>query len=714
MDDGRPAEYPPSVLLTIPQEQPDAYRAAADRIRAGRHDVLCVQHEYGIFGGEAGGLLLHLLNRVDVPVVVTLHTVLKSPGPAQKQVLDAILRRADRVVVMSTKAVSLLEESHAVDLSKVSLIPHGIPAIDGSEREATRARFGVKGPLLLTFGLLSPDKGLQYAIRAMPRILAEHPEARYLIVGATHPQQASSHGETYRRSLEQTVADLGLGHAVTFVDRFVPKDELTRLLGAMDVYITPYLKQDQITSGTLAYSMGAGKAVVSTPYWYAEETLADGRGCLVPFQDSDAIAEAVLGVFAHPEQRESMSQAAATFAADMLWPSVADRYLQTFRSCQVREALVVGVPSPSPNVESGAEAPQLDHLLAMTDDTGLLQHATFTFPNRAEGYCVDDNARALLFTTQCEAAGLLSPVLAALQRKALAFVLHAQHPLTGRFRNFMDYTRRWLEEAGSEDSHGRSMWCLAAAMADAQDPDMRDAAAGAWRRGLPSLMALGSPRSWAYGTLGLGRLAQALPGDLRVRASLSELASRLMAGARKYGSPEWPWFEASLSYANPRLCQALLVAGHVLGDERQVEQGLGSLDWLADLQCDDSDRFSPVGTDGLRQGEHKTLAFDQQPIEAWTMVSAALTALHITQDAKWIHVARRAFGWFHRENALGLPIYDASTGGCRDGLHADRVSRNQGAESTLAYLCSLVELQAGLRSAASPLPVDRSAFVFVP
>ncbi len=706
MDDGAGHVYPAEVVRTICDQEVGCYVDAARMINEGGYDVLSIQHEFGIYGGEAGAHLLALMRKIEIPIVTTLHTVLQDPSQAQRTVLDEVLRRSSRIVVMSNKAIDLLVEVHQADPEKVSLIHHGIPKMDPEAGKALRASLDIEGPLILTFGLLSPDKGIEYVIEAMPQILTQYPDAAYIIVGATHPHVVAAHGEGYRKKLSATATKLGVDHAVRFVDRFVTQDEIVEWLGAMDIYITPYLKATQITSGTLAYSIGAGKVVISTPYWYAEELLADGRGVFVPFRSAKAIAEAVLRVESDLDARTKMSQAAAAFGQEMLWSAASDGYRKAFNHASENHKNQMEPPERHFQKEDGGKVElgnmRLDHLFAMSDDTGMLQHANFTVPNRAEGYCVDDNARALLFTLQFEHNSPIMNRLASFQGRYLAFVLSAFNPATGWFRNFMSYGRQWLEESGSEDSHGRAMWSLGETVRRSADVNLRDAADSIYRQGVPALLKSTSPRTWTYGILSAEAYLAAKPNDPTVVAAIAEMARRLHGCCLANTSRDWRWFEQSLSYANPRMAQALMLAGTVLNDSQMVEDGLRALDWLAGLQTSSNGYFSPIGTKGLRRGEVLGIAFDQQPIEAWTSVSASLTAHKITKDSQWFAEAHRAFRWFLGENHINKSLYDPLTGGCADGLHADRISRNQGAESTLAYLCSYAEMSAAMPAVRKP------------
>lgn len=689
--------YPERVCFEIHDGDVSGYLPAAEYINRYGYDILSVQHEYGIYGGSAGAYLLNLVREAKMPVVTTLHTVLREPNPEQKQVMDEILQLSQRVVVMSEKAIGFLARVHQVNPDKIDLIPHGIPFISEKAGASFRNRLGIEGPMILTFGLLSQDKGVQYAIEAMPKIIARYPGAVYVIVGATHPNVRAWEGEAYRESLQALAKTLGVEQNVRFVNRFVATEELVEYLGAMDIYITPYLNAQQITSGTLAYSVGAGKAVISTPYAYAEEILAEGRGILVPFRSADAIAEAVINIQSDPAGAAEMGQRAARFGEKMLWPAVAESYLKSFQRAredsanQMREILqkpviLTASPRAMPDLK-------LDHLYDLSDDTGILQHATFTVPNRGEGYCVDDNARALLLTAYLESEGPIDSGVKLLQSRYLSFVMDAYNPEKGRFKNFMTYGREWLELQGSEDSHGRSLWALGAMAHRCRDKGRREASKQYFERAAPAILDTTSPRTWAYGVIACEEYLAGFPHEYSIQLLKQSLACRLWRQYEINQGEDWPWFEQSLSYANARLSQSLILAGDALGKQHLLKVGLESLEWLMNKQTGPYGVFAPIGSDScfIRGGE-KSL-FDQQPVECAGAVSACLSAYKATQNPHWITEANRAFRWFLGENMLGQPIYDRSTGGCNDGLHAKRVNRNQGAESTLSFLCALTELR---------------------
>lgn len=676
----------------------DRYAEVAELLNDQRHDVLSIQHEYGIFGGDAGRYLLDLIRAVKMPVVTTLHTVLRNPTPDQRAVMEELLQLSTRVVVMSRTAIDLLHSVHSVDAAKIDFIPHGIPKISRAAGFERREKIGGNGPVLLTFGLLSPDKGVEYVIHAMPEILTRCPEARYLVVGATHPQVKAFSGESYRLSLEALVNELGLTDNVEFVDDFVSLEQLLSYLSAMDFYITPYLNPAQITSGTLAYSMGAGKVVLSTPYEYAKEVLAEGRGILVPFAESRPIAEAVINSWTQPGARRTMGDQAAKYGSLMHWERVGQLYLESFSQA-------VGDSKLMPILVEPTSAPSffeinLSHLERLTDDTGILQHATFSVPNRHEGYCVDDNARALLLTLELpESARVLE-----LQARYLAFLTHSLNPENSKFRNFMAYDRTWLEDQGSEDSQGRALWSVGAVAGRSKIRSHSKLASKLFETAAPSLLVATSPRTWAYSILGAAAYLERFPDSLPAMELLVAGANRLERGFLIESSPDWKWLEDRLSYANARIPQALMIAGTTLNRPVLVALGVNSMKWLLESQISGAGLFSPVGASGASPQELGTIQFDQQPIEASSTLSACLTAYELTHQSRFLEAAELCAAWFSGTNVLGLKVGDPLTGGCYDGIEATGLNENQGAESTLAYLASIVELasakNATLRSAS--------------
>jgi glycosyltransferase involved in cell wall biosynthesis len=705
-DAGRRHAYPSRVRFEIAETDLDSYRRAADYLNVNGVDVLCLQHEYGIFGGKAGSHLLALLRELRMPIVTTLHTILAEPDEHQRAVMDELTQLSERLVVMSAQGRALLQSVHDVPASKIDLIPHGIPALPMAR--SSKHQLGVDGKsVLLTFGLLSPDKGIEHVIDALPAILERHPETVYIVLGATHPHIKERHGETYRLMLEARALRLGVDGNIIFHNRFVSQGELVEFLSAADIYITPYLKPEQITSGTLAYAVGSGKAVISTPYWYASELLADGRGVLVPWRDPKAIAAAVDGLLADEPARAAMCRRAAAYGSNMLWPAVARSYVDSFARAHVEHALRMRTAFVAKTLaRRPRELPalQLQHLRMLTDDTGILQHATFTVPRYDDGYCLDDNARALLLMTLIEDAGTEDvEAVRLLSARYLAFVSHAFAADEGRFRNFMTYGRRWTETVGSEDSHGRALWALGTVVGRSVHPGRHSLAGQLFGAALPALSGFTSPRAWAFALLGVDEYLRAFKGDRAMAAVRKSLADRLLDLYQRSSAPDWPWFEQSVTYCNARLSQALLVSGTRMHDEAMSAAALRSLEWLFKIQTSPDGTFAPIGSNGFYRRGERPARFDQQPVEACAMIAATLEAHRITGDRRWRERARVAFNWFVGDNELRQSLCDPATGGCRDGLHADRVNENQGAESTLSFLMALTEMRAVDRADATHL-----------
>jgi glycosyltransferase involved in cell wall biosynthesis len=713
MNDGpHKYDYPGRVRFELPDSDVGAYRRAADFLNVNAVDVVSVQHEYGIFGGKAGGHLLTLLRELRMPIVTTLHTILAAPNLHQRRVMDEIVELSDRLVVMTSRGAELLREVHHVDEEKIDIIPHGIPNIPFA---GSKNRLGVNGrPLIMTFGLLSPDKGIEYVIDALPAIASQYPDAVYIILGATHPHILESQGEMYRLMLEDRAKRLGVDGNVIFHNRFVSQSELSEFLAAADIYITPYLNPEQITSGTLAYALGAGKAVISTPYPYAKELLADERGMLIPWRDAGAIASAIVDLLDNPEKRLELRRNAARHGRSMLWPAVAYSYLRCFERARVEQSERLRTAFQAHTLATRpADLPpiNLDHVRMMTDDTGMLQHATFSVPRYDEGYCLDDNARALLLMTLLEEAAADDPRLVrTMASRYLAFVSDAFQRSTGRFRNFMSHSRLWRDEVGSEDSHGRALWALGTVVGTSVDPGRHSLAGVLFHAALPAVSRFSSPRAWAFTLLGIEQYLRAFEGDRNVQTAGREISDRLLGLFRSTNQPEWPWYENRVTYCNARLPQALIATGSWTADEAMTITGIRSLEWLTTIQRTAEGYFAPIGNNGFFERGMRAALFDQQPVDACATVSACMHAFRTTGDHVWADHARRAFTWFLGQNQLQQPLYDPLSGGCRDALHADRVNENEGAESTLSFLLALMEMHADeVRGHAMQVPVAAPA-----
>ena len=711
-------EYPDQVRLELEQEDLTSYERAAEFLNFNGNDLVCVQHEYGIYGGIAGRHILTLLRKLKMPVVTTLHTVLRDPDPDQRIVLEEIARLSDRLVVMSNQAALFLRDLYAVPNEKIDIIPHGVPDFQFMDPNYYKDRFGAEGKsVLLTFGLLSPNKGIENVIRALPAILAKHPNVVYIVSGVTHPHIRRREGERYREELLALAEKLGVSSNLILVNRFVSAEELVEHVGAADIYITPYRQEAQIVSGTLAIALGAGKAIISTPYWHAKELLADNRGVIVPFENPDAIAEAVLRLLDSDGERHAMRKRAYLHSRETIWPKTARKYMASFqrarfeRTVQPRAAhkngLAVNAPDNLPVLN-------ITHMLNLTDDTGILQHAIYSVPNAREGYTTDDNARALIVSTllddEPKHAGRRE--YPNLSHRYLAFLWLAFNTETGRFRNFLSYNRRWSENVGSDDSHGRALWSLGKVLGHSRDAGLRGAAGRLFEAAVPETLMFTSPRAWAYCILGMQAYLDWFPGDRAIQGARNTLANRLLDIYERSHSETWKWFEKSLSYSNARLSQALILAGWRSDNQRMIEAGMDSLKWLVAVQHrENAEIFVPIGSNGFFIEGNGKARFDQQPVEACATIAACLEVYRLTEESHWLEEARRVFRWFLGKNDLHVPLYDAITGGCKDGLHPDRVNENQGAESTLSFLMALLEMQAAKVASADELHQETSVSI---
>ncbi len=691
--------YPPRVRLALQQDDLSSYEQAAEFLNFTNFDLVCLQHEYGIFGGPAGSHILGLLRRLKMPVITTLHTVLREPNPDQRLVMEEIAAISDRLIVMSQLSSQFLQEIFKVPSSKIDMVPHGVPDLPFLDPNFYKDRFGVEGKaVLLTFGLLSPNKGIENVIQALPQILAKHKNVIYIVAGATHPHILRREGDRYRSYLQALAKEVGVESNVIFHNRFVSPEEMVAFIGAADIYITPYRHEAQVVSGTLAYALGAGKAIISTPFWHAIELLDDGRGALVPFQDPQAIARRAVELLDTPAIRHAMRKRAYVYSREMVWKSVAQGYMASFaqaRADRTRQPRAMFADASPEKYLDQLPALKLDHLHRLTDDTGMLQHATFSVPNYGEGYTTDDNARALLLAVLVEQlGGTESARIEELASRYLAFLGYAFNPENGRFRNFLTYERKWTEAAGSEDCHGRALWALGTVLGRSRNEALRGAAGRLFETAVPAVVGFSSPRAWAFALLGIQEYLDWFPGDRDAQQMRSVLATRLLELYGSNQSPEWNWFEDVLAYSNARLPQAVLIAGRRSSDTLMVSAALGALNWLSEIQrSPENDHFVPIGSQGFYRKGGEKARFDQQPLEAGGAVSACLGAYRATGEDRWLKEAWSAFNWFLGNNDLQIALYDPSTGGCRDGLHPERVNENQGAESTLAFLMALVEMR---------------------
>lgn len=688
-------DYPAAVTAAIPQDDRAAYLETARAIEASGAQALWVQHEYGIYGGSAGDYLLALLNRLTIPVIVTLHTVLEKPSADERRVMDALLQRAAKIVVMAERGREILMRVYDARSRDIVMIPHGVPDRPLVNSDTLKHAFGWSGrDVILTFGLLAPNKGIETMIRAMPAIAEAHPAALYVVLGATHPNLVAHEGEAYRDRLKALAAELGVAGNIRFIDGFVDHDDLLDYLQAADIYATPYSNPAQITSGTLSYAVGVGKAVVSTPYVHATEILADGHGVLVDFGDSDAFAREINALLGNERNRVRLSERAYARGRTMIWPRLAEKAMSEVEAMVNAQPRRLSKSGALPNLK-----PDLSAVERMSDSTGMLQHSIFSVPDRRHGYCIDDNARALILL--CKIDEVDDATRDKWTSVYASFVQHAWNPDKRRFRNFMNFDRSWCEETGSEDSNGRALWALGVTARDARVQKHRDWAARLFDDTASLIFELGSPRAHAFAMLGAAAMLDVQPNHQLSREILERFGTELLTLLDTARRPEWSWFEIVLAYDNARLPEALIRAGLALGRDDFIATGLETLEWIEARQTGTDGRFRAVGTDSFGREYAEPLPFDQQPLEAQATVDACVAAYEATNDQRWIDGATRAYRWYLGANDLDLPLASFGDGGCFDGLNPDGLNRNQGAESILALQLASCAISAlGKRSGA--------------
>ncbi len=688
-------DYPERVKFEIRENVLRDYINATDFLNLNQIDAVILQHEYGIFGGNEGVHVIHMLKNLKIPTITTLHTVLTKPSKEQRAIIKELAKYSQKLVVMAHKAKEILNDVYKIPDSMISIIPHGIPDIPFVDPYFYKDKFGLEDKrVILTFGLIGPSKGIEYMIEALPRIIEKHPNTIYIILGVTHPGLLRTHGEEYRHYLQLKVKKLGLENHVQFHNKFVDLETLTEYLIATDIYMTPYLSREQITSGTLAYAVGAGNAVVSTPYLYAEELLANGRGRLVPFRDSKSISEEINDLLSHERKRNTVRKKAYLHGRAMVWKEVAERYLRL-----VGEVFEQRLAYPAPLIVNNSQAKIIDelprinlhHFQVLTDDTGMLQHSFFTIPNREHGYSIDDNARALIVSCLYYNLRKDEQIIKSI-KIYLAFIYHAFNHENSRFRNFMSYDRTWLEETGSEDSHARALWGLGVAVNHAPNQTIRDMATRLFGYAITPVETFTSPRAWSFAILGMYQYLETFGGDATVRKIQEILADKLYTLYKDNSKPDWPWFEDKLTYANAVLPHGLITASHRTSRLDLLEAGISSLEWLFETQLSPEGHLSVIGNQNWYKKGGERSIFDQQPIEVMNLITTCLTAFQFTGNEKWIANARKCFTWFLGQNDLGVQIYNYQTGGCRDGLQSQGTNANEGAESTLAWLISLITM----------------------
>lgn len=687
METGNENKYGDPVKFELRRNVKNDYASAADYINFSNVDAISVQHEFGLFGGDAGSYLNILTRRVNAPIYTTMHTVLNEPEPSYYKSTIDIANASHKIIVMNERGLEMLKSIYGIDEEKIILIPHGIPDLTFVDSNYYKGKFGMENRrTILTFGLLSRNKGIEFALKALPEVVKKHPNILYIILGMTHPEVKKFEGESYRFELQRMVKDLGLSENVIFHNRFVVAEELHNFLCAADLYITPYLNVEQLTSGTLAYAVGTGKAVISTPYWAAEELLSDGRGMLVDFGNQKQLSNSIIELLDDDSKFYDLRRRAYEYGRNIIWPEIGKKYFELFQKQQ--KPIGYGVPVKSEPEISILELPEppLQHLKKLTDSTGMYQHAKFCIPDRDHGYCTDDNSRAIVVMSKYNQQ-YSEPEAVKLFDTYLSFVMHAQNE-DGSVRNFMHFDRQWFQEEPLHDALGRTLWAFGTVIANPPSPSYLSIIKKCFDRSISHIPTL-SPRGMAYAAFGMADYLKQFPGASDIKRYMELVTQHLTDIYNSYSSQEWQWFESILAYDNAVLPHAMFISYQNSGDKNTLDIATKTANFLLE-NIFDGDKFSFIGCNGWYKNGKQRAQFDQQPIEAASTVLMLKSAYETTGNKLYLSLQKRAFDWFLGENDLGIPLYDFKTKGCHDGLEAGGVNLNQGAESTLSFLLALL------------------------
>lgn len=684
--------YLPNVKFIIRQDNQKDYIQAADYINTSMVDVCILEHEFGIFGGESGLYILPLIARLNKPLITILHTVLKSPTFIQQTIIREIAKHSSKLVVMSQKAIDFLTTIYNIPLDQIQLIEHGVPDLEKSDYNPIKNTFPFKNKrVLFTFGLISRNKGLETVVQALPKIVEQNPDVVYVVLGNTHPGVLKNSGEEYKDNLSRLAKRLNVEKHLIFINKFVSELELFNYLTAADIYISPYLSEAQITSGTLSYAIGAGAAVLSTPYWHAQELLADNRGKLFDFKDSDSLSAIINDLLKHDTKLSQLKKNAYNYGIRLRWPYIGNTYIKVLKEAIIEADKFNNATRPIINPDL-MPAFSLVHVQRLTDDTGIVQHAKYGIPNLKEGYCMDDNARALIMALMSYQQNK-SKVALELLPVYLSFIQYMQRE-DGNFRNFLSFNRNYLDEIGSEDSFGRTIWSLGYLISNAPNNSYKEFAEELFRKSIPHFKTLNHLRGISNTLIGIYYYLKACPNDENMIAEFNDLIRPLINAYHNKKDGDWHWFEDKLTYDNAILPLSLLVHYQTTDNEESFNIALESLNFLSEKTLKNG-YLNPVGNGGWLYKNKEMAIYDQQAIETMAMVMVYFKAYEITRELKYIQQMFLSYQWFLGENSLHLPLYDYETKGCADGLQSFGVNRNQGAESTLAYLIShLVVLKA--------------------
>jgi glycosyltransferase involved in cell wall biosynthesis len=671
--------YDSRVIMQMNKDYLEDYINIAKRVnRSEKIKLVCIQHEFGIFGGEYGSYIIPFLETIKKPVVITFHSVLPNPNNLRKNVVKFIGEKSAAIIVMAESAVEILNRDYGINKNKIYVVRHGIPDTPLKPVEPYKKKLRLENKIVLsTFGLLSRGKGIEYMIKALPYLIKKHPNLLYIIIGETHPTIRKREGEEYRNSLISLVEKLKLQNNVKFYNKYLDLNEIIEYLLATDIYVCTNLEKNQIVSGTLSYALGCGKAIVSTPNIYAEEVLDDERGMLAKFQDPKSFADAIEKLLSDDKLKQRIEQNAYAFGRSMIWQNVASGYLSIFNKVvKLREETTEKYPKI-----------KLNHLRNLTDNIGCIQFAKLSVPDNSSGYTVDDNSRALIVSTIHDKL-YNSEISKELSKIYLDFLEKVQSK-EGKF-NDMEYENKNLIPS-SEDSTGRTIWALGYFINNSKNNELIEKAKKMFDKSYNLIGEDSSPRAKAFSVIGLYHYYQKYKEE-NILLKIISLVDTIVESYKREATEEWSWFEGYLTYSNSKIPEMLFLAYNLTKNKEYLEIAEKSLDFLTNLVFF-KDELSPIGQNGWYNRHGTRSFFDQQPIDASSMVQTYLIAHTITQNKKYYNNAVLAFNWFLGKNHLKQMIYNEVTGGCHDGLSKYSINLNQGAESTIEYLISRLMLE---------------------
>lgn len=686
-----PSEYDAPVVASIQQNELTDYAEIAAFINKSSTDCVHLQHEFGLFGGRDGQDILEFAVRLSKPLVTTFHTVLLTPSAHQTHITQVLARLSRRVIVMDEIAKDRLVHVYGLSAKDIFVILHGAPIIRMKQDDAKKTIKSSDSFILLANNLLSRNKGMEYAIEAVGKAHKHIPNLVFFIVGETHPLVKISEGESYREELMQLVQTLHLEHQVIMKNEYVSLKELKVYLAASDVYITPYLDPQQITSGTLSYAIGADKACIATEYIYAKELLAGGRGMLVPFRNSDAIAEAIIDLYKNPRKRHDMEKKAGAFRKDMSWRTVAQRHTLLYKDILKQERDISAV------TQRFIRNPlDVSYLLSLTDTVGVMQHAYHTIPNRKFGYSTDDNARALIVLSRLFQEKKSKPLFGAI-KTYVSFLQFAQDT-DGQFHTFLNFHHTWDDAANVTDAYGRAMWAIGLFLSTNTDSYFSEPMNTLFTAGLDHIDKIHDLRNAAYTILGLYyyvlRFDSRTDTALKAFDCIKKLADFLNDRYMKTKVADWDWFEEQVTYDNFRIPQALFAAYMITGNERYKVTAIATLAFITDCNFNEKlQHFDFIGQNGWYTKGGKKEEFDQQPLEAAGAVDAHVFAAKAQKKKHCPEKALLAFEWFFGKNRNHRSVYDRETKGVHDGLNLRGVNQNEGAESMVCFLMASLSMK---------------------